>query len=66
MKLTQNHKDIIDLLKILGTDSRTIIASMLAVQDDKKAEQVLRRVLDLDNQGKKITSQDVLKIMAEV
>ena len=39
MKVTQNHKDIISLLKILGVDSRTIIASMVAVQEDKKAEQ---------------------------
>ena len=66
MKVTENHKDIITLLKMLGVDSRTIIASMVAVQEDKKAEEVLRRVIELEDNSEEVTAQKVLKIMAEV
>ena len=66
MDLTENQIEIIRLLKILGVDSETIIPAMLAVQEDKKAEEVLRRVLELEDKNEEVTGQKVLRIMTEV
>lgn len=64
--LTQDQKDIIDMLKSLGTDIKTIISAMPMVEDSERAKKVILKLIELDNKGEKMTSQKLLKIMATI
>ncbi len=66
MKLTEFQMEIIRLLKVLGVESETIIPAMLTVQDNNKAIEVLKKIIDMEDRGEELTAQKMLKIMAEV
>ena len=65
MNLTENHKDLIMLLKELGVDSQTVMAIMPAVEKEEKVQKILEEVLEMHN-NKKITNQKVLKMITEL
>ena len=66
MKLTEYQMEIIRLLKALGVKSETIIPAMLTVQDNQKAEEVLRKIIELEDNNEELTAQKMLKIMATI
>ncbi len=61
MKLTQNHKDLINILKMLDVDSETIMALLPAVQEDEKAQIILEKILEMEDNKEKITVQKILQ-----
>lgn len=66
MQLSEYQLEIIRLLKVLEVNPETIIPAMLAVQDNDKAEAVLRKVIELEDNNEELTSQKLLRIMAEI
>ena len=64
--LTQDQKDIIDMLKSLGADMQTIISAMPMVDEPERAKKVILKLIELDDKGEKMTSQKMLKIMATI
>ena len=64
--LTQDQKDIIDMLKSLGADMQTIISAMPMVKEPEKAKKVILKLIELDDKGETMTAKKMLKIMATI
>ncbi len=64
--LTQDQRDIIDMLKLLGVDTKTIILAMPMVEEPKRAKKVMLKLIELDDNVETMTAQKLLKIMATI
>ncbi len=57
MQLTEYQLEIIRLMKSLGIKEETVIPAMTFVQDNKKAVEVIDKILDMEDRGEELTAQ---------
>ena len=53
-------------MKSLGIKEETVIPAMTFVQDNKKAVEVIDKILDMEDRGEELTAQKLLEIMATI
>lgn len=66
MQLTTCQKEIIRLMKVLDMKEEKAISLMGALEDPKKAEQVIDQILDLEDNGETLTESKLIKIIATI
>lgn len=66
MALTEYQLEILRLLKVLGVPKKEALLAMGSVEDNKRAEKVIDKLLEMEDNNETLTAQKLLKIMATV
>lgn len=66
MALTNYQLEILRLLKVLGVPKEEAIPAMASVENNKVAEKVIEKVLEMEDNNEEVTAQKLLKIMATI
>lgn len=64
--VTQHQKDLLDMLKSLGADEKMIMTARPMIEDKKRAEKIMLKLIELYDAGEIMTAGKVLEIMKTV
>ena len=66
MELTNYQMEILRLLKVLGVSKEEALLAMASVENNQRAEKVIEKILEMEDNNEELTAQKLLKIMATV
>lgn len=66
MELTNYQMEILRLLKVLGVSKEEALLAMASVENNQRAEKVIEKILEMEDNNEELTAQKLLKIMATI
>lgn len=66
MALTNYQMEILRLLKVLGVSKEEALLAMASVENNQRAEKVVEKILEMEDNNEELTAQKLLKIMATI
>ena len=58
--------EILRLLKVLGVSKEEALLAMASVENNQRAEKVIEKILEMEDNNEELTAQKLLKIMATI
>lgn len=58
--------EILRLLKVLGVSKEEALLAMASVENNQRAEKVVEKILEMEDNNEELTAQKLLKIMATI
>lgn len=66
MELTNYQMEILRLLKVLVVSKEEALLAMASVENNQRAEKVIEKILEMEDNNEELTAQKLLKIMATI